>query len=118
MLDTFLLAFALRQQVNGGIEPQVIERQVGTGWINPVKPIQKRLCWFNNDCGTVDHLHTCARSSCRAMIVVQQPSQTLTTLDGSAIFENLVLRHDQPITEALMVAFVEIMGYELLNSSS
>jgi hypothetical protein len=42
------------------------------------------------------------------MVVVQQPSQTLTASDGSAILENLMLRHDQPITKALMIAFGEI----------
>ena len=52
------------------------------------------------------------------MVVVQQTSETLTTLDGSAILEMLVVRHDQPIPEALMIAFSEIVHYEFVNSSS
>ena len=52
------------------------------------------------------------------MVVVQQPSQTLAALDGSAILEMLVVRHDQPIPEALMIAFSEIVHYEFVNSSS
>lgn len=59
----------------------------------------------------------CARSSCRAMVVVQQTSETLRALDGSAILEMLVVRHDQTIAEALMIAFGEIVGYEFVNSS-
>jgi hypothetical protein len=52
------------------------------------------------------------------MIVIQQPSETLATLDGSAILEILAVRHDQPIPEALMIAFGEIVHYEFVNSSS
>ena len=54
----FLLAFALRQQVDRGFEAQIVQCQLCTRRINPVKPIQKGLCWFNNNCGTVDRLHT------------------------------------------------------------
>jgi hypothetical protein len=52
------------------------------------------------------------------VVVVQQPSQTLAALDGSAILEMLAVRHDQPIPEALMIAFSEIVHYKFVNSSS
>ena len=60
ILDGFFLSFAFRQQVNRGLEPQVVECQLGTGRIDSVKPIQKRLRWFNHDCGTVDRFMPCA----------------------------------------------------------
>src|SRR5262245_58688934 len=56
--DSFLLAFALRQQVDRGFEAQIVQCQLCTRRINPVKPIQKRLCWFHNNCATVDRFHT------------------------------------------------------------
>src|SRR5258708_15495365 len=56
--DGRLLAFALRQQVDRGFKAQIVQCQLCTRRINPVKPIQKGLCWFNSNCGTVDRLHT------------------------------------------------------------
>jgi len=52
------------------------------------------------------------------MVVVQHAPQALASLHGSAILEMLVVRHDQPIPEALMIAFDEMVRYEIVHSSS
>jgi hypothetical protein len=58
----------------------------------------------------------CPCSGRGSIVVVQHAAHTLTTLNRSCVSEVVPLRLDKSVAQALVIAFIAIVGDEVLDS--